>query len=78
MAALVIKIEEFLEEQEDGGRSTGFKFHYEFENLQIEDMLPGLRPLIMRSIHRAIDAVMGDPYEVCVTPASKAEQDFIN
>lgn len=65
MAALVIRIQEYRQGIDEKHKSVGFSILSGYEGeLEAGDCLPGLEPLLLRTIREAIDSVFGGPIAV--------------
>jgi hypothetical protein len=82
MAALIIRIEELREREEDpqGREMIGFSISSGYDGeLKIGDALPGVRCLLETSIKNAIDAVFGAPVSLSHESMTDArEKLFLN
>lgn len=80
MAALIIRIEEEHEQHECGQDMVGFRMSNDYDGeLQPGDVLPGMRPLLMRAVQTVIDSVWGKPLEERAEVAAEArKQSFIH
>jgi hypothetical protein len=73
MSMMIIRLTEVHEDLEGNGNMAIVDIGYQFEDLQVGDVLPGLAPLILRRIGETLDVSLGKA--VTLTPDTDA---FIN
>jgi len=80
MAALIIRIEESHAPHDDNRDMVGFSVLDGYEGeLKAGDVLPGIRPILLRAIHRAIDNIFGEPVSASDKSIEEAyKQSFIH
>lgn len=65
MAALIIRIEEIRQDIGDGKESVAFSIYDGYDGELIAgDYLPGLKPLVLKTVKEALDRVFGGPVGV--------------